>query len=117
MNSFVVRRWLAGGLAAAAAFVSGSVTEPAPAGAHCGDHALSCGFTRELANGFCQDGQWIDEYDVYWNSCSGTCYNNGTQGCCESAEACKDAPCKPTGGCGGPCRYAFPDYENTGQTC
>ncbi len=108
MKSFGVRLLASFGLGAAA-FVSGAAVEPSPAGAHCGDHAGSCGFTTYESGSFCQfPADLVVCRDLYWNDCSGTCYNNMTAGCCASPSACNDEPCKP-GGCGGPC--AFYDTE------
>ncbi len=102
------RRVALGGVTGVAAFVSGAAVDPAPAGAHCGGHANSCQ-NQYLVGTWCdtwsQPGgiMWA-QYDRYWAECSGTCYNGGTQGCCDSPEACADYPCKP-GGCGASCAY------------
>ncbi len=100
-----------------AAFASGAAVEPAPAGAHCGEHDQSCGFTvDEGVSYWCRLGWWMRRDDLYVNDCSGTCYNGGTAGCCDSPEACANAPCKP-GGCGGPCAY-YGSYDTwTGLYC
>ncbi len=115
MKSFAKRLIGTLGLGAAA-FVSGAAVDSSPAGAHCGDHAASCDFTFTYRSTSCQAGTWVDWYDQWYNSCSGTCYNGGTSGCCESPEACNDAPCKP-GGCGGACGWQGVYQENTGVPC
>ncbi len=99
------RRLALTGVASVAAFASGAASDPAPAGAHCGGHSNSCGFTYSYSYSTCDGPYRVDVYDVYDNDCSGTCYNGGSSGCCDSPEACADAPCKP-GGCGGACNYA-----------
>ncbi len=104
------------GVTTLAAFVSGAAVDPAPAGAHCGGHDWSCGITNYPTYTYCNQVYFTQVYDAYVNDCSGTCYNGGTAGCCESPEACADAPCKP-GGCGGPCAYLYSWEEWTGMTC
>ncbi len=91
-----------------AAFVFGSAVEPAPAGAHCGDHDNSCGYANVYGGGWCDGPDWVDRTDYYEKNCSGTCYN-GTQGCCDSPAACNDYPCKP-GGCGSACAWHHSNY-------
>ncbi len=88
------------------AFLTGAVTEESDAGAHCGGHGNHCGYTTVMAYYFCHPnyGQMVGMCDYYANDCSGTCYNGGTSGCCDSPEACAEAECKP-GGCGGACQY------------
>ncbi len=111
-----VRRVVWGGVMAGAAFLSGSAAEPADAGAHCGDHGGSCGGTWVWKYNYC-DGTFMHEVDdVYQNNCSGTCYNNNTQGCCDSPDACWNAACKP-GGCGGPCAYWYTVDNNLWYFC
>ncbi len=107
----LLRRVALTGATSVAAFASGAAVEPAPAGAHCGAHNWSCGITGVYQYTHCawvggaEGGYYLmDYYDGYWNDCSGTCYNGGTAGCCDSPEACANANCKP-GGCGGPCAY------------
>ncbi len=86
-----------------------AIIDTAPAGAHCGDHAGSCTSTY-LVDSWCLDSETMNRvYEVWADECSGTCYSAGTQGCCESPEACLDAPCKP-GGCGASCQYLY-TYE------
>ncbi len=101
-----------------AASLSAAIVAPAPAGAHCGGHAYSCGATPIVIGGHCQGRDWYDDLDYYYNDCSGTCYNGGTEGCCSSPEDCAEAPCKP-GGCGGACAYWFSDsvYAGTHPMC
>ncbi len=96
------------------AFLTGSAMNPAEAGAHCGGHGNSCGWSSANYGNYC-DGRYLHEtHDVYWNDCSGTCYNGGTSGCCASPEACADEPCKP-GGCGGACGYAWTEDYQIGE--
>ncbi len=109
MRSFVSRIV---GLTASAltGTLSLAVVDTAPAGAHCGDHAGTCGTTTYLVYEGChpQGATWLKVYEVYANNCSGTCVG-GTEGCCDSPDACWDAPCK-SGGCGGACGYLY-SYE------
>ncbi len=102
----IAKRVLALGATTAAA-LSGTFTAPAPAEAHCGDHAYSCGYAYEYVSDYCTSwpGDYYVVYNAYLRNCSGTCYNNNTQGCCDSPAACNDAPCKP-GGCGSACQYS-----------
>ncbi len=104
--SMILRRVGLAGLASVAAFASGAAVEPAPAGAHCGEHAESCGVTGFLQYYWCSSPVRYAHIAYYYKDCSGTCYSGGTQGCCESPEACANAPCKP-GGCGSACEYAY----------
>ncbi len=122
MNAWTMfRRVVLTGVSGVAAFASGAAVEPAPAGAHCGEHNWSCGFTGvyqythcKWVGGFGEGSYWLyDLYDFYWNDCSGTCYNGGTEGCCDSPAACANANCKP-GGCGGACAY-FGSYDTGGE--
>ncbi len=115
---FAMKHWLAvvSGSALVGAFVA-----PAPAYAHCGGHADSCGQERDEF-----DGNWCDvwyrgyisaQYHHYGPACSGTCYNSGTAGCCDSPAACADAPCKP-GGCGGDCyMYSWSSQDGPSAAC
>ncbi len=102
-----------------AAFASGAAVAPAPAGAHCGGHAYSCGLEEVYSYSQCelngsQNYTWHDHYNTYVRECSGTCY--GGAGCCISAEACADSPCKP-GGCGSACAYDGEWRDDTGVPC
>ncbi len=112
-------RLLTGALLAPLTYLTGAATNPSLAGAHCGDHAGSCE-TGRLVAGYCggECGDYFtDVYEVYDSNCSGTCYNGGTAGCCESPEACSDAPCKP-GGCDyQPCNYRYSYYICSDWTC
>ncbi len=109
MSSFAARFVGLSGLAIAA-FASGAVVDPAPAGAHCGGHGGSCGATDIYMGAYCVGTDWVEQTDWFENSCSGTCYNGGQSGCCESPAACNDADCKP-GGCGGACGYLYTTYR------
>ncbi len=117
MSSKLVRRLLWGGVATVAAFVAGATT-PREAGAHCADHAGSCGTDWTDYNTWCDYrmgneacGDWTSYSHVSYSVCSGTCWNGGTTGCCDSPEACWNAPCKPGGCGGGECWY----YEYLGS--
>ncbi len=114
------RRLVKGFGLAAAAFASDAVVDPQPAGAHCGGHAGSCNseFVDVYVYGDCCGGSlWCDFYSRYHAGCSGTCYNGGTQGCCQSAAACADQPCKP-GGCTDACDWWFDFYtQNYDPSC
>jgi hypothetical protein len=99
----------------ALAFVSGAATDPASAGAHCGAHANSCHVWSYVGT-HCVGGQYWEQYESWDGNCSGTCYNGGQDGCCESPEACGDAPCKP-GGCTGPCAYYYTEDRNPFGSC
>ncbi len=102
------RTAILGGFTTTSAFLAGAVVDPAPAGAHCGDHAGSCADTWNYAYTYCNGShENVDVYNVYATWCSGTCYGGGTQGCCASVEACSNEPCKPTGGCGGACQFLY----------
>ncbi len=119
------RRVALTGATSVAAFASGAAVEPAPAGAHCGGHNFSCSWTGVYEFTHCvwvgsgPEGVFMqmDRYGAYYNECSGTCYNGGTEGCCDSPEACAEADCKP-GGCGGPCGSAYYSWDSwNGQYC
>ncbi len=116
MKTIVMKLAQGAGLGAAA-FASDALVDPAPAGAHCGGHAGSCGYVTYFGGEECHyEGGvfWrVHRYDEYALDCSGTCYNAGTQGCCASAEACADAPCKP-GGCGAACGDPGSWYQQVG---
>ncbi len=104
-----VAKWLNRTLLGATAFVGGSALDTTPAMAHCGDHWGSCGESDLYGGYWCDEQGGYTQYkrhDMYANWCSGTCYNGGASGCCDSPEACWDAPCKP-GGCGGACAYLY----------
>ncbi len=104
------------GATSVVAFATGAAVDPAPAGAHCGGHSGSCGITDSVTGGYCNHPYYMDVHSTWYNDCSGTCYNGGTEGCCDSPEACAEAPCKP-GGCGGPCQYIGTYEEWSGMTC
>ncbi len=125
MNGLLKRCFGGAGLAALAFGATSAV--PADAGAHCGDHAGSCGGWGWDYTGysFCNGAQphipapgtWWAKVGYWQKNCSGTCYN-GNQGCCISPEACSDSACKP-GGCGSDCLYDPAGYywEDTGLEC
>ncbi len=98
---------------AVAIFMTGAVVAPPEAGAHCGEHAGSCGGYWESTGGYCDGLDWHDTGNWIEYSCSGTCYNNNTAGCCESPSACANAACKPGG-----CSWEQGTYTNcwNGQT-
>ncbi len=87
------------------------IGDATPAYAHCGH---DCGTVRYLYDQHCdpQGALMISVWEVYNKTCSGTCYNGGTSGCCDSPEACAGAPCKP-GGCGGACEFLY--WEETSK--
>ncbi len=103
-----VRRVAFGAVPMTAAFASGSTLEPAAAEAHCGH---DCGTEWVYIRNWCDGSTLWAVYHEYNHDCSGTCYNGGTAGCCDSPEACAGAPCKP-GGCGGLCAWTGGAYED-----
>ncbi len=113
MNTFA-RRVLGSIGLGAAAFASGAAVDPASAGAHCGDHAGSCGLYWVVDYDWCDGTTRWEKWDGYDRNCAGTCYNS-TQGCCTSPASCNDYPCAGSGAsgaaggpnrCGGPCAWA-----------
>ncbi len=111
-----IKEIIRAGALGAVAFVAGSSAAPTEAGAHCGAHANSCGTVMNGQTYWCEvgPGKLHRVTDYYYRTCSGTCYNSGTSGCCASASACADAPCKP-GGCGSACAYSHSTDFVVGQ--
>ncbi len=103
-----IAKWIRASVLGGVAFAAGSTTAPVEAGAHCGAHANSCGVVSVNPSYYCVPGTGKYHRVDYWylRTCSGTCYNNGTSGCCTSVDACANSPCKP-GGCGSACSFSY----------